>query len=211
MREAIEAELAWLIGKRSEPGWSKFPPNLARPRPRMLSGPMRRKQKKVDERPEPDLYADHQAAALWLTSAATLFDVAKRSWLRDIVAAYRVWTFAANGSELEEDEETDHRPSEWNEAFFKLLACCLPGLTLAQADDAALTPVAGLPDEAFFDITTTFLRAVDGVYFSDFGLQDVQAVHVRAVIFKRIVGTKAWRRHLQEPTRTELHSGRQWP
>jgi hypothetical protein len=123
VREAIEAELAWLTGKQSEPGWSKFPPDPARPRQRMLSGPMTRKQKKIEERPEPDLYADHQAAALWLTSAATLFDVAKRSWLRDIVEAYRVWTFAANRSELEADEETDHRPREWNEAFFKLLAC----------------------------------------------------------------------------------------
>jgi hypothetical protein len=73
--------------------------------------------------------------------------------------------------------------------------------------DTALTPLAGLPDEAFFDITTTFLRAVDGVYFSDFGLQDVRAVHIRTIIFKRIVGTKAWKRHLQEPTRTELHFG----
>jgi len=94
--------------------------------------------------------ADHQAAALWLGGAANLFDVAKRPWLRNIVKAYGVWTFSANGSELEEDEDTDHPPREWNGAFFKVLAYCLPGLTAAQVDDVALAPITGLPERAFF-------------------------------------------------------------
>ena len=78
------------------------------------------------------MYADHQAAGLWLAGASTLFDVVKRPWLRDIVKAYGVWTFVANGSELEQDAETDHRPTDWNNAFFVLLAYSLPGLTSAQ-------------------------------------------------------------------------------
>ena len=119
-----------------------------------------------------------------------------------------MWTFVANGSELEEDAETDHRPTDWNNAFFVLLAYCLPGLTSAQIDEVALTPITGLPDEAFFDVTTVFLRGVDSVYFHDFALQDAQAVQVRTVLQKRIETTWAWRRHVRErSTSTEIHFG----
>jgi hypothetical protein len=208
VRDAIDAELAWLIGKQGEPEWPQFPPNPARARRRVILAPGNRKPKPVEEPPEPELYGDHQAAALWLGGAATLFDVAKRPWLRDIVKAYGVWTFAANGSELEEDEDTDHRPTDWNDAFFKLLAFCLPNLTSAEVDEVALTPITGLHDEAFFDVTTTFLRAVDGVYFNDFALQAAQAVQVRTVLLKRIVSTRAWKRHVREwSTSTEIRFG----
>ena len=206
VRDAIDAELAWLAGKQGEPEWVPFPPNPARPRRRLILGPGNRKQKPVEEPPEPEMYADHQAAALWLGGAATLFDVAKRPWLRDIVKAYGVWTFAANGSELEEDEDTDHRPTEWNETFFKLLACCLPGLTAAQVDEVALAPIAGLPERAFFDVIAGFLRNVDAVYFNDFGMPDTQAVQVRSGLLKRILTTRMWKWHVRErSTSTAFH------
>ena len=80
----------------------------------------------------------------------------------------------------------------WNNAFFKLLACCLPGLTSAQIDEVALSPISKLPDGAFFDVTSAFLPEVDGVYFNDLTLQDAQAVHVRTALFKRIMTTRAW-------------------
>jgi hypothetical protein len=204
VRDAIDAELAWLTGKQGEPEWPQFPPNPARPRRRGASGPGNRMQKP----PEPEMYADHQAAALWLGGAASLFDVAKRPWLRDIVKAYGGWTFVANGSELEENEDTDRGPTEWNNAFFKLLAYCLPGLTSAQVEEVALAPIAGLPDGAFFDVTSVFLRDVDGVYFTDFTLQDAQAVQIRTALLKRIMTTRAWKRHVRErSTSTEIHFG----
>lgn len=207
-RNAIDAELAWLTGKQGEPEWPQFPPNPARPRRRAALGPGNRKQKPVEEPPEPEMYADHQAAALWLGGAASLFDVAKRPWLRDIVKAYSGWTFVANGSELDENEDTGRGPTEWNNAFFKLLAYCLPGLTSAQVEEVALAPITGLPDGAFFDVTTAFLRDVDGVYFNDFTLQDTQAVQVRTALLKRIMTTRAWKRHVRErSTSTEIHFG----
>jgi GNAT superfamily N-acetyltransferase len=208
MRDAIDAELAWLAGKQGEPEWPEFPPNRARPRRRLILAPGNRKQRPLEEPPEPEVYADHQAAALWLGGAANLFDVAKRPWFREIVKAYGVWTFAANGSELEEDEETDHRPTEWNTVFFVLLAYCLPGLTLAQVEEVALTHIAGLPDEALFDVTTVFQRGVDSAYFHDFALQDTQAVQIRTALLKRIMTTRAWKRHVRErSTSTEIHFG----
>jgi hypothetical protein len=170
--------------------------------------PGARKKVPAEEPPEADVRSDHQGAALWLGGAASLFDVAKRPWLRDIVKVYGGWTFVANGSELEKDEDTDRGLTEWNNAFFKLFAYCLSGLTSAQVEEVALAPIAGLPDGAFFDVTSAFLPEVDGVYFNHFTLQDAQAVQVRTALFKRIVTTKAWERHVRErSTSTEYHFG----
>ena len=206
--DAIDAELAWLTDKQSEPKWPQFPPSPARPRHRFVRVPGTRKKVPAEDLPEPDVRTDHQGAALWLAGAAGLFDVAKRPLLRDIVKAYGGWTFVANGSELEEDEDTDRRTTEWNNAFFKLLAHCLPGLTSAQIEEVALTPITGLPDGSFFDVASAFLPEVDGVYFNDLTLQDAQAVQVRTHLLKRIMTTRAWERHVRErSTSTEFHFG----
>jgi hypothetical protein len=197
VREAINEELAWLANKRGEPEWTQFPPNPARPRRRAVLG--RNRKKESVEGPEPETYADHHGAALWLGGAATiLFDVAKYPWLRDIVKTYGEWTFVANGSKLAEDEDTDYRPREWNDAFFKLLAYCLPGLTSAQVDEVALAPITGLPERAFFDVTAGFLRNVDVLYFNDFAVPDTTAVQVRSSLVKRILSTSMWKWHVRE-------------
>jgi hypothetical protein len=206
VRDAIEAELAWLAGKQGEPEWPQFPPNPARSRRRVILARGNRKPRPVEEAPEPEMYADHQAAALWLEGAGNLFDVTKRPWLRDIVKAYCVWTFAANGSELDEDERMDHLPSEWNGGFFKLLAYCLPGLTSAQVDQVALAPITGLPERAFFDVTTVFLRNVDAVYFNDSAIRDTQAVQVRSSLLRKFLTTNLWKWHVRErSTSTAFH------
>jgi hypothetical protein len=100
-------------------------------------------------------------------NGASIFDVAKRPWLRDIVNTYSSWTSVANGSELDEGDDPDGTPTERNYAYFNLLAHCPPGLTSEQIDDISLTPITGLPAEAFLDVMTVFLRGVDEVYFAD--------------------------------------------
>jgi hypothetical protein len=203
----IDAELAWLEGKREEPAWPAFPANPARPRHRFVSA-RERKIQAVEEQPEPVAYVDYQGAALWLASAATLFDVAKRPWLRDIIASYTSWTMVANGAELGEDDDADSRPREWNNAFFKLLAKCLPGMTSAQIDKVAIEPVSALPDESFLDITTVFLREVDGAYFNDSTLDDSEALHVRSALAQRLKKTRGWERHVRDRSkRIEIHLG----
>lgn len=204
---AVDAELAWLTGNQAEPEWPQFAPNPARPRHRFLSVQGRRKQS-VERSPEPDVYTDHQAAAIWLTNAASLFDVTKRPWLRGIAKAYTSWTSIANGSELDDDEDADGRPREWNDAFFKLLAYCLPGLTSPQVDEAALTLVMSLPDESFFDAVTPFLRSVDAVYFNDSGLHEAQALHIRTALARRLMATRGWRwLGTDRSTFVEMHIG----
>jgi hypothetical protein len=187
---AIEAELAWLSGMRDEPEWPQFEPHPVRPRHRFTS--RKGARERYEKKPRPDLYTDYQAAALWLGSAASIFDVAKRPWLRDIVKAYSDWTSVANGSELDEGDDADSTPSEWNYAYFNLLAHCLPGLTLEQVDELSVTPITGLPDQGFLKVMTVFLRGIDAVYFNDRALEDAHAAHIRSALAQRLMKTRDW-------------------
>jgi hypothetical protein len=206
VHKAVQQEIEWLEGKRDEPEWPDLPFKAAKSRRRF--SPRKPKRKNIEEPPESDDYADDQAAALWLSGAASLFDVAKYSWLRDMAEAYGPWTFIANGSQLDDDDEVEGGPRDWNDAFFRLLAHCLPGLSPIQVDDFALEPITALPDRAFFDITRIFLRAVDNVYFNDLALEQADGVRVRTTLFNRIANTGIWKYHVREHSAsTEIHFG----
>jgi hypothetical protein len=99
----------------------------------------------------------------------------------------------ANGSELEEAEDPDRTPDHWNEAYLKLVAYCLPGLTVGEIDGTVLGPVTALPGEAFLDVMTILLRNVDTVYFSDRGLREAEAVHIRTALARKLVETRLWK------------------
>ena len=143
-----------------------------------------------------------------MSGLSRLFDVAKRPWLRDIIRAYTFWTCTANGSGLDEDDDIDHPPREWNEVYFKLLAWCLPGLTSRQIDKTVHTHITSLPEESFCDAMTTFLRSVEAVYFNDRGMQEAQAVHMRSELARWLMTTNKWVRHSRDRSRNiELHLG----
>jgi hypothetical protein len=105
----------------------------------------------------PDEYADHQAAALWLNNAKSLGDIAKHLWLRDVARIYGPWTAAANGAGMDKHEEVTNPPREWNDAYFDLLARCLPGLEFPRSS-VWRWPLTSLPNEPFFDATADFVR-----------------------------------------------------
>jgi hypothetical protein len=148
VQSAIEAELAWLSGKRGEPAWPPFAED--RPHTRDCYVSMRGRRKEPVERlPESDMRTDDDSAALWLKGAAGLLDVAKRRWLRDVIKTYASWTSVMNGRELDEDDELESPPREWNASFFKLLAYCLPVLSSVQIDEIALTPIMDTAERAF--------------------------------------------------------------
>ncbi len=202
---AIEAELSWLAGKQDEPVWPTFEPTEAHSRHRYSLGAQRRDRQERDAKPE--FYTDHQAAALWLRKAVTILDVIKRPWLRDLAKTYSNWTAIASGSEMDADDDPDRIPDEWNNAYFDLLARCMPGLTVPEIDESALGLILGLPGEAFLDVMTIFLRSVDNVYFNGTALGDAEAVHIRTVLARRLMTSREWewqRRDLSDSITTHL-------
>jgi hypothetical protein len=188
---AIEAEIAWLGGAGEEPGWPAFEPSHTHSRHHRWGTQHRRLRDQEEARPE--RYTDHQAAALWLGKAAGIFDVAKRPWLRDLVKAYSDWTATANGSDLDDDDDPDRIPDEWNRAYLNLLAHCLPGLPIPEIDEFALRLVLAAPREAFLDMTTRFVRCVDDVYFNDTQIRDEQAVHIRTTLARHLMESRQWK------------------
>ena len=195
---AMEAEIGWLSEAQDEPEWPVFEPSHAYSRHRYFLGERRRERDEQKFRPEQ--YTDHQAAALWLRKASSIFDVTKRPWLRDVVKAYSSWTAVANGSELEGDDDPERTPHEWNQAYFDLLARCLPGLPISQVDELAFELVPELPGEAFLDVTTIFVRSVDDVYFNGNKLGDAEAVHIRTMLARRLMTSRQWEWQRRDPS-----------
>jgi hypothetical protein len=192
VQAALNAELAWLAGERPEPEWPAFPAVSTSSRRRRIILVPEQPEAAPTRRAPPEEYTDHQAAALWLRAAAALADVTTRSWLREMVRAYVQWTAAANGAGLTQDEEIDNGPTEWNDAYYGLLAKCLPGLESQDIDTIALTPIISLPDEPFFDVVTGFLRSLDAVFFNEHALQAQDLVHIRSVFARRLIASNGW-------------------
>jgi hypothetical protein len=207
VQNAIEAELAWLSGKRDEPAWPPFAEDCPHKRDRYVTVRGRRKEL-VERPPEREVRTDYHSVALWLKGVAAVFDAAKRPWLRDVVNAYASWTRIMNGSGLDEEDELESPPREWNVAYFKLLAYCLPGLTSAQIDEIALMPIMDAEERAFHEITATFLPDADILYFNELTLKEEQAVHIRSTLAKKLMTGRMWKYHARDrSTSTEIHLG----
>jgi hypothetical protein len=208
VQDAVQAELVWLAGERPEPDWPIFPSVATTTRRHfIIPGAKQPEPLQVDRSPPPDEYTDHQAAALWLSNARPA-EAAQRPWLRGLVQAYVQWTAAANGARLPQNEEITNAPTEWNDAYYGLLARCLPGLGSQDIDAIALTPITSLPSEPFFDVTTRFLRCVDTVFFNDHQLQSEDVVHIRTVLARRLIATGGWKNLTgSESAFVEVHIG----
>ena len=72
------------------------------------------------------------------------------------------------------------------------MGCCIAGLTIPQIDELALGLILGLPGEAFLDVTTIFVRSVDGLYFNGTDLGDTEAVHIRTALARRLMASRLW-------------------
>jgi hypothetical protein len=192
----VASEIEWLAGTGPEPQWPAFP--RERPRPRRyirlgIRGTEEEDPPETDELPAED-HANHQGAALWLRQIQGLGNADVCPWLRDIAAAYMLWTIEANGGDLKGGEDTDDATSEWNDAFFGLSARCLVGLKLEEVAEVLVMPITQLPDRNFFDVLADFLRNVDAVYFGDAEVQTSVAVGIRSALADRMLISKGWQR-----------------
>lgn len=175
-QHAIDAELSWMDSNGGEPTW---------PTDEAVSLPsLKRLQERVDI----------HSAAMWLMSASDLLDVRTRQWLRTIAKTYARWTAAANGDDPDDTMRFNQGIYEWNEAYFKLLAHCMPGLEPADMDQFALNLITSLPDRPFFDVTEQFILNVDKLYFGRLGMNERQVVHIRSALVRRLTQSRGWRR-----------------
>ena len=173
---AIDSELSWMDGNGGEPTW---PTDEADSLPSL---------KRLQER------VDIYSATRWLMSASDILDVHTRPWLRIMADTYARWTAAANGDAPDDTMRFNQGIYEWNEAYFKLLAHCMPGLEPADMDQFALNLITSLPDRPFFDVTEQFILNVDRLYFGRLGMNERQAVHIRSALVRRLTQSRGWRR-----------------
>jgi hypothetical protein len=209
LQKAIDAELSWLAGKGPEPDWPAFPVETPRLRRRLrIQGGKVQRDEPTRSRSRPEQYADNQAAGLWLTQFRGLVDVGTRPWLRDLVRVYGSWTAGANGAGVDPTDDVENPPREWNNAYFDLLAHCLPGLALPEINQLALESICALPDRCFFDILPIFLRTVDFIYFNHRALEEDIATSIRSTCASRLMASLGWNRlRGQRGSSIETHIG----
>jgi hypothetical protein len=194
--DAVAAEMAWLYGAGTEPEWPRFPGEPARPKRRLrLPGAHVTAPEPPEEPvPSPAEHVNHQAAALWLRQVRGLADTSVQPWLGKIIRTYMPWTTVANGADLDDGDETDHPPSEWNDTFFAAVARCAVGMTMDDVTELAVRHIIKLPDRNFYDVLANFLRSLDAVYFEDGNIPTSVAVDIRKAFVERMLTTDGWER-----------------
>ncbi|MDC7690375.1 hypothetical protein [Vogesella indigofera] len=195
-RAAVAAEMAWIGGEGPEPTWPTFPVEQARPKRRLRLPGARIGTPEPPEvpAPSPAEHVNHQAAALWLRQVRALSHDDTHPWLSEIVKAYMPWTAHANGANLEDGDETDHPPSEWNNTFFAAVARCVVGLSRLEATVLAVRHIVALPDRNFYDVLVDFLRSIDEVYFEGDNIPTQVAVDIRCALADHMLTTRGWQR-----------------
>ena len=194
VRSAIDAELSWLDGTGDEPTWPTFPLRQFRMRPAYLPlDPQFEAKHDSCPAPPPRAQANLHAATRWLDGVSDLFDVATRPWLITVAKAYGQWTTEANGAELSDIRGHDPELLDWNDAYFKVVAHCLPGMEQPESDAFAIDLITSLPDEPFVRAADGFLRHVDKLYFGSHRLSEQQAVHTRSRLVDRVLRSRSWR------------------
>lgn len=193
---AVAAEMVWLDADGPEPQWPIFPAEEARPRGRVRlpGGHVAAPDAPEATAPPPTEHVNHQAAALWLRQVRGLPDVSARSWLGDVAKAYMPWTIAANGAAMNDGDEVDRPPSEWNETFFAAVARCVVGLASAEVTKLVVRHIVTLPDRNFYDVLAGYVRSIDAVYFEGGNISTQVAVDIRTAFADHMLTTRGWSR-----------------
>ena len=195
-RAGVEAELRWLRGESDEPVWPDFPDDPVLVRERLHVGGAPATARHPARRWERAFYADHQAAAIWLSKFRNFV---ASVWLRVVTHHYRDWTSRMNGLGLPVDEELSQSAHKWNDAYFRLVARSLSGLDADAIDRLCLTAILSLPDAPFLVVTADFLLPLDVVYFEDKGVAVTDVVRIRTKLAERLQQTSSWQRFARKP------------
>jgi hypothetical protein len=120
------------------------------------------------------------------------------SLLRDVCMQ---WTIEANGPHGEDDEDRDHRPTDWNIHFFDFLGVLAVNLSNEQLVSMFLEPMSRFRDEPFYDAIGAFLRGFDRATVATDTRDPENPAAVRSLVadrirrgwgFKRLTREKIW-------------------
>jgi hypothetical protein len=125
-----------------------------------------------------------------------------------MVEAYMPWTALSNGGNLDDGDQTDYLPSEWNDTFFSTVARCVVGLSTPEATELAVRHIVALPDQNFYDVLVDFLRSIDAVYLEGDNISTQVAVDIRSALADHMLTTRGWERLSRtRDLSIELHIG----
>jgi hypothetical protein len=111
------------------------------------------------------------------------------------------WTIEANGPHGEDDEDRDHRPTDWNIHFFDFLGVLAVNLSNEQLVSMFLEPMSRFRDEPFYDAIGAFLRGFDRATVATDTRDPENPAAVRSLVadrirrgwgFKRLTREKIW-------------------
>ncbi|OGA67699.1 MAG: hypothetical protein A3G81_11200 [Betaproteobacteria bacterium RIFCSPLOWO2_12_FULL_65_14] len=192
---AVSTELEWLAQRRAAPSMP-IPPNPApRARRRLRFGRHGRiDPTEAQDAPQTSEEFNGQKASVWLSQLRGLPEGISRELFRDVMRAYSTWTFAANGSGLDDADEVDRIPMEWNSAYTDVVAVALPGTDFTEVTKLIFEPINSLPDEAALDFVGSFQRSIDTIYFGAGGLSASTAAQIRSALADRVMATSGWTR-----------------
>lgn len=197
----IENELDWLAGRAQEPCWPQFPPRNPSPKRGIRIGVSGTRERRA-ARIEHELSANSQGAAAWLGSLGSVANVSERPWLRDLITHFQGWTNNANGSDLDDDNDVDvdRAPDEWNNVYFKIMATCLPGLSISEVDSFCLDQIERFAPSPALKASSQLLRNAD-VLFLDFdAITPAVMVHIRQRLFDLLRRSYRWARFASDLT-----------
>lgn len=209
LEASVDAELGWLFRGEVEPDWPTFPSESPRPRRHLRVARNRGYQESPESQTEAvDVYVDYSAAALWLIGAVNILNVTEHPWLINIIRNYQSWTMEVNGAGLDASEEIRSSPTEWNNAYYALLAKCMPNREYGELNALAIEPICELPDQQFYDVMTCFVKALDIIYFNDSVVDEAVAVEVRSALANRMMRSRGWGWLEADPSPSiEMHLG----
>lgn len=189
---AVLAEVAWLDGA-DEPKWPNWPNEF--------DTPARAEIEAAATASQSNIHVDSRAAAHWLRLVGRAPKGSVR-WVQEIVDMYGGWTSHINGFGRPVDDQSDDKPSEWNDEFFVLVGTRLLDAPQGVFDDE-LKQITSLPDSAFCDIAPIVLQAADAGYFNDPTRTASRLVALRMKLAERVQELRRWK-HDRDPGRSSV-------
>ena len=205
---AIAAETAWLAGG-SEPPWPELP-QARRFKKRhcgiRLPGPPAIAEVVEDDeavpQAKPELWFNDHSAGEWLSVIEQSRQVRDQPWIAELVAAYQDFSDAAWGLGLPQDEESTNLPTRWLHPFDRLRLRAAANLGDAEFEAAVMTPLVGLPDQAFLDSAEELVNAFDSLFWDEKRISIRRLTAGRAQLIARVMACRVWRWGRDELTDT---------